>query len=948
MPVASTSAATDPLTDPHRIAAARRLLDEAAGPAAFDRLSALAARLVGAGHAKVTLFTDHDVVVGGHGLPAGVVGGPALLTGALSAMTVRLDRSLDVPDAARDDRVAGLPAVTSGQVGAYLGAPLRAASGHVVGVLAVYDPEPRDWSADEAQLLQQLSASVVSELELSAAQSAVGASVARLEVALEAGAVGIWERDLHTGTILWDERNAAIFGVEGPVLHQGDDPRLMAQIHPDDHAAVRHSMRSAIAGGGEFVVEMRVLRADGEVRWVVSRGRVVRDAHGEPVRVLGTTVDVTDAREAAERRWAAVQRAAAIAEVAATLAGAARLDQLANITLRGAEVLGASTGALAVFDTGSEALRLHMGRRLADIVEVAAAEAGVDVPSDGVEIALDDELPTQWVARHGQRVLLSDPEEAAARFPRMAEMTRLLGAQALAALPLRVGDRVLGSFVAMWETAHPFDADDVEVLEALTAQIGLSVSRLQADAERDAAVREMAAANARLELLAEIGRVLSDTLDITEQLGRLAELVVPALGDWCWVVVADEHGRMRQLASAHRDATRAGELAEYVRAMVAGMTEHAAAPVVIRTGRPLVVTSLDAEYVARALPDAAAQAALARLAPDSGIVVPLVSRGQTLGALGLYTGLERDRLTDAELDTALELGRRAGAALQQARLFGQQRQLAETLQRSMLTAPPAPDHCEIAVRYVPAAAGAEIGGDWYDAFVQRDGATMLVIGDVVGHDSGAAAAMGQLRGLLRGIAHHTGGTPAEVLTGLDRASAGLDLDTMATALVARLEQDDPELAHAETRVRWSAAGHPPPVLIAADGTVTLLDCGHPDLLLGVEPERPRTDRVATIDRGGTLLLYTDGLVERRDRDLDAGIAELVRVLGGLRDVPLQQLCDRLLERMYLPDTEDDVALLAVRVHPQDEPRPPDAGPQRVPPGIEPAPQVVPGAGRALD
>jgi serine phosphatase RsbU (regulator of sigma subunit) len=572
----------------------------------------------------------------------------------------------------------------------------------------------------------------------------------------------------------------------------------------------------------------------------------------------------------------------------------------------------------------------------------------VAVPPDGVEIPLDDSLPTQWVARHGERVLLADPAEAAARFPEMAEMTRLLNAHALAALPLRVEGRLLGSFVAVWSTEHPFTEDDIEVLEALTAQIALSVSRLQADAQRNAAVEEMVAANARLALLAETGRVLSGTLDVPEQIGELAELVVPALGDWCWIVVTDEHGRMRQLASAHRDPSRSAELADYVRAMVTGMTEQAAARVVIRTGQPLVVPSLDDDYVRRALADPAARTALDRLAPESGIVVPLVARGQTLGALGLYTGRDRGPHTDAELETALEVGRRAGVALHQAQLFGQQRQLAETLQRSMLTAPPAPDHCEIAVRYVPAAAGAEVGGDWYDAFVQRDGATMLVIGDVVGHDSRAAAAMGQLRGLLRGIGHHTGGTPAEVLTGLDRASAGLDLDTMATALVARLEQDDPELAAAETRVRWSTAGHPPPVLIGADGTVTVLDGEDPDMLLGVEPDRPRTDRVATIDRGGTLLLYTDGLVERRDRDLDAGIAELVRVLGGLTELPLQQLCDRLLERMYLPDTEDDVALLAVRVHPQDEPRPPEAGPQRVPPGIEPAPLVLPRAGRDRD
>jgi serine phosphatase RsbU (regulator of sigma subunit) len=407
------------------------------------------------------------------------------------------------------------------------------------------------------------------------------------------------------------------------------------------------------------------------------------------------------------------------------------------------------------------------------------------------------------------------------------------------------------------------------------------------------------------------------------------------------VVVTDDHGRLRELTSAHSDPARGAELERYVRGMVGAMTEEAAARVAIRTGRPVVISALEPDYVERVLPDPAVRTALAALGPASGAVVPLVARGVTLGALGLYTDAERGPHTRAELDTATEVGRRAGLALQQARLFGQQRQLAETLQRSLLTAPPAPDHCEIAVRYVPAAAGAEIGGDWYDAFVQPDGATVLVIGDVVGHDSRAAAAMGQLRGLLRGIGHHTGGTPAEVLSGLDQAALGLDLDTMATALVARLEQDDPELRAGETRVRWSTAGHPPPLLLSADGAATLLDGDPPDLLLGVDAGRPRTDRVATIEAGGTLLLYTDGLVERRDRDLDAGMRELREVVEELAGLPLQELCNRLLQRMYLPDTEDDVALLAVRVHRQDAPRPPEAGPQRVPPGIEPSPPVIP-------
>src|SRR5688500_18350616 len=171
-PDAPPPAHADALHDPQRIAAARRLILEVPGHAAFDRLSALAARIVDAGHAKVTLFTDQDTVVGGFGLPPGVIGGPALLTRALSAIVVRQGRALSIPDARAEERVADLPAVTSGQVRSYLGSPLVAASGHVVGALAVYDPEPRNWTDDEKELLLQLAASVVAELELSAARSA--------------------------------------------------------------------------------------------------------------------------------------------------------------------------------------------------------------------------------------------------------------------------------------------------------------------------------------------------------------------------------------------------------------------------------------------------------------------------------------------------------------------------------------------------------------------------------------------------------------------------------------------------------------------------------------------------------------------------------------------------------------------------------------------------------
>jgi serine phosphatase RsbU (regulator of sigma subunit) len=304
------------------------------------------------------------------------------------------------------------------------------------------------------------------------------------------------------------------------------------------------------------------------------------------------------------------------------------------------------------------------------------------------------------------------------------------------------------------------------------------------------------------------------------------------------------------------------------------------------------------------------------------VIVPLSARGRTMGALGLFTNAGRGPQTPAEVETAVEIGRRAGLSLRHARLFGQQRELADALQRSMLTEPPRPAHCEIVVRYVPAAEGAEIGGDWYDAFQQPGGTVVLAIGDVVGHDVRAAAAMGQVRGLLRGIGYTRGGSPAEVLTELDRAVQGLALDTMATAVVARLETDDARAAGdrdatrlraGEVLLRWASAGHPPPVVLTADGEAHVLDAADPDLLLGVAPDTPRTDRAVVLAPGATVLLHTDGLVERRDRDLDAGTAELLAVLRSCASLPLEELCDRVLAHLFLPDAEDDVALLAVRL-----------------------------------
>jgi hypothetical protein len=170
--------------------------------------------------------------------------------------------------------------------------------------------------------------------------------------------------------------------------------------------------------------------------------------------------------------------------------------------------------------------------------------------------------------------------------------------------------------------------------------------------------------------------------------------------------------------------------------------------------------------------------------------------------------------------------------------------------------------------------------------------------------------------------------------------AVLQIDTLATAAVARLEQTDDERSRGVTRMVWANAGHLPPLALHPDGSVTVLADWKADLLLGVDSNAKRAESVVTLDRGSTVLLYTDGLIERRDADLDTGLDRLRTHLAELADLPLQQLCDELITRLVDGKPEDDVAVVAVRLHPQDRPRPAEAGPNRVHDGVPEDPAAL--------
>ncbi|SOD94379.1 PP2C family protein-serine/threonine phosphatase [Blastococcus haudaquaticus] len=309
--------------------------------------------------------------------------------------------------------------------------------------------------------------------------------------------------------------------------------------------------------------------------------------------------------------------------------------------------------------------------------------------------------------------------------------------------------------------------------------------------------------------------------------------------------------------------------------------------------------------------------------PVELIAVPTVEDGEVTGVIVSFRDLTERREAAQQAAEIDRLAREAAAS----------RALSDRLQQALLTPPPEPDHLHVVVRYLPAGHEAQVGGDWYDAFLQPDGATMVAIGDVVGHGSAAAAAMGQLRGILRALAYDNDEPPAATLGRVDRAARGLAVSTLATAILARVERHPDVPVTGQRVIRWSNAGHVPPLLLAPDGTSRVLATS-PDLMLGVDPSATRRDHTVDLDNGHTLLLVTDGLVERRGCDLDQGMARLQAALRDLGGKPLDEVLDTVLDRLVPRAGEDDVAAVGIRAYPEDRPRPAEAGPNRLPPGVE--------------
>jgi PAS domain S-box-containing protein len=291
----------------------------------------------------------------------------------------------------------------------------------------------------------------------------------------------------------------------------------------------------------------------------------------------------------------------------------------------------------------------------------------------------------------------------------------------------------------------------------------------------------------------------------------------------------------------------------------------------------------------------------------SVLALPLVVEGSVMGVLQVAAQAPK-QFTDADIEVVQPFADRVALAVDRARVFERERDIARTLQRSLLPAqlPKLPD-AETAARYLPGAEGTHVGGDWYDVLVV-DGDALLVIGDVMGRGVRAASVMGQLRAAVR-IYAGMGLSLPEVASRLNSAVLALGESEMATLLLARLVPSTGEL-------EWVSAGHVPPVVRDADGEARLLE--NPEgtgIALGAVPDADYPVGTAVLEPGTTLLLYTDGLVERPEQSLMSGLNALTRTVAEAPADP-EGLCDAVL-RTFFPSGRagDDVALLGVHLLP---------------------------------
>ncbi|MGA8574334.1 MAG: SpoIIE family protein phosphatase [Candidatus Cybelea sp.] len=421
----------------------------------------------------------------------------------------------------------------------------------------------------------------------------------------------------------------------------------------------------------------------------------------------------------------------------------------------------------------------------------------------------------------------------------------------------------------------------------------------------------------RFAFLARAGEVLAESLDLQATLDRLLAIMVPEFGDWAAIDLFDEDERLQTAAAIHADAEKARLVKRLVGRYTHDPRYDPAIAAALRTGRPIVVREVKDELLKRAAAPNLLSVIL-ELAPRSAVTIPLRSRGRTIGSLVAYWSETPRRYRDADLPLFEELTRRAAVSIENAQLYEREREIATEFQRAALpiSLPEVPG-IHFDGMYMPASDRELLGGDWYDALRLGDGRIVVSIGDVAGSGLSAAVIMSSMRQVIRGVAQ----VYADPIAMLDAADRTLKIEypeMFVTAFVGVLDPVARTLTHA-------SAGHPPPFLRDAAGTVTPL--GTSGLPVGLRV-RGETATTTVLPNSGLLVFYSDGLIES-DRDVVRGLDRLVTAIArpdiASNANPAGALYRTVLKR---GGSDDDVVVLTARLEATNDGDEPDASAER--------------------
>ncbi|MEU6854014.1 SpoIIE family protein phosphatase [Actinacidiphila alni] len=456
----------------------------------------------------------------------------------------------------------------------------------------------------------------------------------------------------------------------------------------------------------------------------------------------------------------------------------------------------------------------------------------------------------------------------------------------------------------------------LETADGRVAGIGLVILEVSEDRESQ---RELERARERLLLLDAANVRIGSTLEMDRTCQELADLLVEVISDVATVAVLDDGTsgghrpppsgtvRLRRAAIAARPALRdraddfgvQGEYVEY--------GPGSAIPDCLESGRPVRRDVPHGAGLGLSAPHAERAAAYRAAGLNSVLVVPLTARGDRLGTVTLVRAEDSPGFGSEDIAVTRTLADRAAISLDNARRYSREHGIAVELQRALLAAPGTPHPgLDVATRYLPAGATDLVGGDWYDALALPGGVTLLAMGDVMGHGVDAAVEMSHYRSMLRAVAGE-GDAPDRILRRMDALLAAAGAQRPATCLLGLA---DP----ARGGCWFASAGHLPPAVVTAAGRIGLLPVP-PGPPLGADLRGEYETVYVPWRAGETLLLYTDGLVERRTEDIDRSLARLAGLTLPHAAGPLDALLARIVHRLAPAAAEDDVALLAARACP---------------------------------